>query len=106
MGNANEHGDWATAHHVFTRTTALHRMLERIESSAADSDAAAVRGVLHGAMGLYLTRYLNVPPARIPPGSDARLARVAGVLPCRAECADLIRLFDVKRLAALVEFKC
>ena len=32
-------------------------------------DAAAVRGVLHGAMALYLTRYLNVPPARIP-GED------------------------------------
>jgi hypothetical protein len=25
-----------------------------------------VRGVFHGAMALYLTRYLNVPPARIP----------------------------------------
>ena len=29
----------------------------------------AVRGVLHGAMALYLARYLNVPPARIP-GDD------------------------------------
>jgi hypothetical protein len=29
----------------------------------------ALRGVLHGAMALYLTRYLNVPPARIP-GED------------------------------------
>jgi hypothetical protein len=28
-----------------------------------------MRGVLHGAMALYLTRYLNVPPARIP-GED------------------------------------
>ena len=34
--------------------------------SAADGDASAVRGILHGAMALYLTRYLNVPPARIP----------------------------------------
>ena len=25
-----------------------------------------MRGLLHGAMALYLTRYLNVPPARIP----------------------------------------
>jgi ParB-like chromosome segregation protein Spo0J len=28
-----------------------------------------MRGVLYGAMALYLTRYLNVPPARIP-GED------------------------------------
>ena len=57
-------------------------------------------------MGLYPTRYFNVPPARIPPGSDARLARVIGFFPCRAERSDLIRLLDVKRLAAFVEFKC
>src|SRR5580693_6297753 len=38
--------------------------------SAADSDVSAVRGVLHGAMALYLTRYLNVPPARIPGEGD------------------------------------
>jgi hypothetical protein len=32
-----------------------------------------VRGVLHGAMALYLTRYLNVPPARIPGEGDEQL---------------------------------
>ena len=41
-------------------------MLKRIGTAAADSHVATVRGVLHGAMALYLTRYLNVPPARIP----------------------------------------
>ena len=30
FGNANEHADWETAHHVFTYANALHRMLERI----------------------------------------------------------------------------
>ena len=73
FGNANEHGDWETAHHVFTHANALHRMLERIGSSAADGDFSAVRGVLHGAMALYLTRYLNVPPARIPGEDGERL---------------------------------
>ena len=73
FGNANEHADWETAHHVFTHTNALHRMLERIGSSAADGEAAAVRGVLHGAMALYLTRYLNVPPARIAGDDGERL---------------------------------
>ena len=36
FGNANEHGDWETAHHVFTYANALHRMLERIGASNAD----------------------------------------------------------------------
>ena len=70
FGNANEHSDWETAHHVFTYANAVHQMLRRIGTSYADGDVTAVRGVLHGAMALYLTRYLNVPPARIP-GEDS-----------------------------------
>ena len=30
FGNANEHADWETAHHVFTYANAVHRMLTRI----------------------------------------------------------------------------
>lgn len=66
FGNANEHGDWETAHHVFTYANAVHQMLKRIGTATTDGQATAVRGVLHGAMALYLTRYLNVPPARMP----------------------------------------
>jgi hypothetical protein len=66
FGNSNEHADWETAHHVFTYANALHRMLVRIGATIAGSPVAAARGVLHGAMALYLTRYLNVPPAHIP----------------------------------------
>ena len=43
--------------------------LKRIGTALTDEHVTAVRGVLHGAMALYLTRYLNVPPARIP-GDD------------------------------------
>jgi nitrite reductase/ring-hydroxylating ferredoxin subunit len=64
FGNANEHADWETAHHVFTYANALEQLIKRIGTDS-DSDVTAVRGVLHGAMALYLTRYLNVPPARI-----------------------------------------
>jgi hypothetical protein len=71
FGNANEHSDWETAHHVFAYANALHQMLERIGSTTAG--VPAVRGVLHGAMALYLTRYLNVPPARIPGDDGDRL---------------------------------
>jgi hypothetical protein len=61
--------DWETAHHVFTYVNALHQMLKRIGTAHTDGQVTAVRAVLHGAMALYLTRYLNVPPARIP-GED------------------------------------
>jgi nitrite reductase/ring-hydroxylating ferredoxin subunit len=66
FGNANEHGDWETAHHVFTYANAVDQILKRIGTAKPDGHATAARGVLHGAMALYLTRYLNVPPARIP----------------------------------------
>jgi nitrite reductase/ring-hydroxylating ferredoxin subunit len=66
FGNANEHADWETAHHVFTYANAVHQMLKRIGTANTDGHLTAMRGVLHGAMALYLTRYLNVPPARLP----------------------------------------
>jgi nitrite reductase/ring-hydroxylating ferredoxin subunit len=68
FGNANEHSDWETAHHVFTYANAVDQMLRRIGANG-NADQTPVRGVLHGAMALYLTRYLNVPAARIP-GDD------------------------------------
>lgn len=75
FGTANEHGDWETAHHVFTYTNALHQALKRIGSGQIDSSAPveAVRGLLHGAMALHLARYLNVPPAALPGDDGDRL---------------------------------
>ena len=68
FGTANEHSDWETAHHVFTYANAVHQALKRIDSEAvaADEPVEAVRALLHGAMALYLARYLNVPPASLP----------------------------------------
>jgi nitrite reductase/ring-hydroxylating ferredoxin subunit len=72
FGTANEHGDWETAHHVFTYANAIHQSLKRIEFGDGVTDgggnggAHAARGLLHGAMAVYLARYLNVPPARLP----------------------------------------
>jgi hypothetical protein len=51
---------------VFTYANALDQMLKRIRTTDTNDQVAAARGILHGAMALYLTRYLNVPPARIP----------------------------------------
>jgi len=66
FGSANEHSDWETAHHVFTYANGIHQMIKRIGITDSDRHAEAVRSILHGAMALYLARYLNVPPARIP----------------------------------------
>jgi hypothetical protein len=94
FGDANEHADWETAHHVFTYANALCQMLERIGTVAIDHLAAA-RGLLQGAMALYLTRYLNVPPARIPGEGGERLDE----LPADEETirAALLDAFDRQR---------
>jgi hypothetical protein len=65
FGTANEHWDWETAHHVFTYANAVHQARKRISNRTSDPVEAA-RGLLHGAMALYLARYLNVPPHRCP----------------------------------------
>src|SRR5262249_27929247 len=95
FGNANEHSDWETAHHVFTYANAVDQMLKRIGTASTDGQAAAVRAVLHGAMALYLARYLNVPPARIPGEGGDELAD----LPADAEMirAGLLDAFDRQR---------
>jgi hypothetical protein len=48
-------------------------MLTRIGTVNTDGYVTGVRGVLHGAMALYLTRYLNVPSARVPGEDGQRL---------------------------------
>jgi hypothetical protein len=70
-------------------------MLVRIGEAGGDGYAAAGRGILHGAMALYLTRYLNVPPARIP--GDG--AEPLDDLPAEAETirAALLNAFDRQR---------
>jgi hypothetical protein len=93
FGNANEHSDWETAHHVFTYANAVHQMLKRIDGAG---HFETVRAILHGAMALYLARYLNVPPARIPGDSgDER----SNDLPTDAEALRLALLdaFDRQR---------
>ena len=63
-----------TAHHSFTYCNAVHQALKRLARRAEASYVEAVRGVFHGAMTVYLDRYLNIPPARLP-GEGRRPAR-------------------------------
>jgi hypothetical protein len=56
----NEHSDWDSAHHPFTFANAVHQGLRRVPS------AELLRGVFDAAISVYLNRFLNVPPARLP----------------------------------------
>ena len=95
FGNANEHGDWETAHHVFTYANAVDQMLKRIRTADTNGQVGATRGILHGAMALYLTRYLNVPPARIPGEDDEQLDDLPGDV--EAIRSTLLDAFDRQR---------
>ena len=70
-------------------------MTKRIGSTDPDHHAEAARGILHGAMALFLARYLNVPPARIPGDGDDSLED----LPADADAllAALLDAFDRQR---------
>ncbi|MDJ0594708.1 MAG: nitrite reductase (NAD(P)H) small subunit [Pleurocapsa sp. MO_226.B13] len=56
----NDFGDWNTAHHSFTFAHAVESGLRRVPSSLL------LRGVFDAAMTVYLNRFLNVPPVRLP----------------------------------------
>lgn len=60
----NDHGDWNSAHHPFTFANAVHQGLQRV------STIELLRGVFDAAMSVYLNRFLNVPPARLPEPKD------------------------------------
>jgi nitrite reductase/ring-hydroxylating ferredoxin subunit len=57
---SNEFADWITVLHTFTYCNALQRSLLRAPS------VELTRGIFHGAMRLYLDRFLNMPAARLP----------------------------------------
>ena len=64
----NDHGDWDEVHHAFTAANALHQALQRSPSPEL------LRGVYHGAMRVYLDRFLNIPAARPPQPRESTLA--------------------------------
>jgi nitrite reductase/ring-hydroxylating ferredoxin subunit len=71
----NDHGDWDTVHHTFTAANALHQALIRNPTDEL------LRGVVHGALRVYLDRFLNVPASPLP-------RAIAGDLGDLASCWD------------------
>ncbi len=70
FGLSNEFADWITALHTFTYCNALHQAMKRVSAAIADPPIELLRGIFHGAMAVYLDRFLNVPPARLPGERD------------------------------------
>ena len=75
FGKSNEVSDWDTVHHALTYANATAEAMRRVPS------IDLFRAVLDGAAAVYLDRFLNLPPAKLPPMN----AGLAG---------DLLALYD------------
>ena len=65
FATSNEFNDWNTVHHTFSYANAAHELARR-------SDAIeAYRPAFDGAISVYLDRFLNSPPARLPDIDDS-----------------------------------
>jgi len=60
FGTSNEFNDWNTVHHTFSYANAAHELARRTAAIEAYKPA------FDGAMSVYLDRFLNEPPARLP----------------------------------------
>ncbi len=65
---SNEFSDWDTALHTFTYANAVHQGLRRAPSPEL------LRGAFDAAMSVYLDRFLNMPPAKLPSTTDVEPA--------------------------------
>jgi len=72
----NDFSDWITVLHTFTHAHAVHESLRR------SSTPELTRAVFHGAMRVYLDRFLNTPSARRPEpkGVEAELQNPSELL--------------------------
>ncbi len=95
FSTANEFGDWITVLHTLTYCNALHRGLVRSPTPEV------ARGIYHGAISVYLDRFLNVPPARMPEERDDPGATRDTIRPRLLDQLD--RQGAVEEAAALVD---
>ena len=66
---SNEFRDWDTVHNTLTAANALHQALKRSPTPEL------LRGVFDVAISIYLDRFLNMPPQRLP---DAAASTIPG----------------------------
>ena len=84
---SNEFRDWDTVHNTLTAANALHQALTRSPTPEL------LRGVFDVAVSIYLDRFLNMPPQRLP---DAAASTIPG-------SEQLDRLLEMVNLRQQVE---
>jgi hypothetical protein len=74
FGTSNDHADWESAHHTFSYANAAFGLIMRATDGGVDveTEVLCLRAAFHGALAVYLDRYLNVPPARLTMPEPAR----------------------------------
>src|SRR5712691_1509185 len=70
FSTTNEFSDWRAALHTFTYCNAMHQLLKRVTGHGQAPSPDLVRGIFHGALRVYLDRFLNIPPAPLPTHLD------------------------------------
>ena len=79
---SNEFRDWDTVHNTLTAANALHQALDRAPT------VELLRGVFDVAMSVYLDRFLNMPPQRLPDAASSR----AGDADVLSELLEMVNL--------------
>ena len=82
----NELQDWQAPQRTFAYTNAIHQVVKR-----SPSDPELVRGVFHGALAVYMDRFLNVPAVRLP---DERNTQAGLPSDPQEICRALLELLD------------
>ena len=96
FATSNEVTDWFNPQHTFVFTNAAYQGVTRAPT------AGAVRAVFHGAISVYMDRFLNVPPARSPSAAALdTLPDTAGLL-LDALLAALDQRANIEPAAAIV----
>ena len=81
---SNEFRDWDTVHNTLTAANALHQGLKRSPTPEL------LRGVFDIAVSIYLDRFLNMPPQRLPD-------TVASQIPASEQLDRLLEMVDVRQ---------
>ncbi len=81
---SNEFRDWDTVHNTLTAANALHQGLKRSPTPEL------LRGVFDIGVSIYLDRFLNMPPQRLP---DA----IAGSAPAAERLETMLELVNVRQ---------
>ncbi len=96
FAKTNDVRDWFNPQHTFMFANAVHQTIRRSPTPGV------VRGVFHAALAVYMDRFLNVPPAKLPDElgdlddlpteADALLSQLLRLLDKRSQSEPAARL--------------